>query len=159
MIQPQQLHKFLLSISLVLFISTGIAFGFASEDSWAATSFPQSSTQIATINRAEAIAKNIQGKTQEAIGNITGDPKDQVVGRAKQTESQVRNAAEDVKDNVRLTPRAEAVTKNLEGKTQNAIGNITGDLKDQAVGTAKQVGAGILHTVEDVKDKVKDIIN
>lgn len=159
MIQPQQLHKFLLSISLVLFISTGITFGLAAEDSWAATSFTQSSTQIATINRVEAIAKNLQGKAQEAIGNITGDPKDQVAGRAKQAESQIRNTAEDVKDNVRLTPRAEAVTKNLEGKTQNAIGNITGDLKDQAVGTAKQVGAGILHTVEDVKDKVKDIIN
>nr|WP_242046556.1 CsbD family protein [Cylindrospermum sp. FACHB-282] len=60
---------------------------------------------------------------------------------------------------MRLTPRAKAVTTNVEGKTQNAIGNITGNLKDQAVGTAKQVGAGILHTVEDVKDKVKEIIN
>ncbi|AFZ23233.1 hypothetical protein Cylst_0908 [Cylindrospermum stagnale PCC 7417] len=159
MIQSQQVHKFLLSISLVLFISTGIAFGFAAEDSWAATSFTQLHTQIATINRAEAIAKNIQGKTQEAIGNITGDPKDQVIGRAKQAESQIRNTAEDVKDNVRLTPRAKAVKKNVEGKTQNAIGKITGDSKDQAVGTAKQVGAGIIHTVEDVKDKVKDIIN
>lgn len=155
MIQIQQVRKFLVSISLVVFISTGIAFGVAADNSWAGAS----STQIASLNRVEAAAKNIQGKTQDAIGNITGDPKDQAVGKAKQAESRVRNAAEDVKDNVRLTPRAKAVTRNLEGKAQVGRGKVTGDFKDQVAGTAKQVGSGIVHTVEDVKDKVKDIIN
>lgn len=51
--------------------------------------------------RAKATAKNIEGKAQEALGNITGDPEDQAEGKAKQAESQVRHGIEDVKDNVK----------------------------------------------------------
>ncbi|HAG81999.1 MAG TPA: CsbD family protein [Cyanobacteria bacterium UBA11162] len=53
---------------------------------------------MSTEDRVEATAKNIEGKAQEAIGNITGDPKDQAEGKAKQTEAQARHAVEDVKD-------------------------------------------------------------
>lgn len=49
-------------------------------------------------DRAKAIAKNIEGKAQEAIGNITGDPRDKAMGKAKQREAQARHAAEDLKD-------------------------------------------------------------
>jgi uncharacterized protein YjbJ (UPF0337 family) len=52
-------------------------------------------------DRAKAVAKNIEGKAQEALGNITGDPKDKAEGKAKQAESQVRHAVEDVKDKVK----------------------------------------------------------
>ncbi|HIK04334.1 MAG TPA: CsbD family protein [Trichormus sp. M33_DOE_039] len=51
--------------------------------------------------RAKATAKNIEGKAQEALGNVTGDPEDQAEGKAKQAESQVRHGVEDVKDNVK----------------------------------------------------------
>ena len=34
----------------------------------------------------KATAKNIEGKTQETIGNITGDKKDQLAGKAKQAQ-------------------------------------------------------------------------
>jgi uncharacterized protein YjbJ (UPF0337 family) len=51
--------------------------------------------------RAKATAKNIEGKAQEAVGNITGDPKDKAEGKAKQAESEVHHAVEDVKDNVK----------------------------------------------------------
>lgn len=54
-------------------------------------------------DRAKAAAKNVEGKAQEAWGNITGDPKDKAEGKAKQAESEVRNAAEDVKDEVKKT--------------------------------------------------------
>ena len=50
--------------------------------------------------RAKAVTKNIEGKAQEAIGKATGNRQDQVAGKAKQVESQVRNAVEDVKDTV-----------------------------------------------------------
>ncbi|MBW4633268.1 MAG: CsbD family protein [Iphinoe sp. HA4291-MV1] len=53
--------------------------------------------------RAKAAAKNVEGKIQEAVGNITGDPKDKVEGQAKQGESEVRHGVEDVKDNVKKT--------------------------------------------------------
>ena len=48
--------------------------------------------------RAKATAKNIEGKAQEALGNVTGDPEDKAEGKMKQAESQVRHSKEDVKD-------------------------------------------------------------
>lgn len=52
-------------------------------------------------DKAKAAGKNIEGKAQEALGNVTGDPKDQAEGKAKQAEAEVRQGAEDVKDNVK----------------------------------------------------------
>lgn len=49
-------------------------------------------------DRAKATAKNVEGKVQEAVGNVTGDPKTQAEGKAKQAEAEVRNTVEDVKD-------------------------------------------------------------
>ncbi len=48
--------------------------------------------------KAKAAAKNIEGKAQELKGKVTGDPKDQAMGKAKQAEANVRQGAEDVKD-------------------------------------------------------------
>jgi uncharacterized protein YjbJ (UPF0337 family) len=53
--------------------------------------------------KAKATAKNVEGKVQEAVGNLTGDPKDQAAGKAKQGEAKVRHAVEDVKDEVKKT--------------------------------------------------------
>ena len=55
--------------------------------------------------------------------------------------------------------RAKATAKNLEGKAQEAVGNITGDKEDQAKGKAKQAEASAQHAVEDGKDAVKDAID
>nr|WP_290221479.1 CsbD family protein [Trichocoleus desertorum] len=52
-------------------------------------------------DRAKAAGKNIEGKAQEAWGNVTGDPKDQAQGQAKQVESQAQHAKEDIKDNIK----------------------------------------------------------
>jgi uncharacterized protein YjbJ (UPF0337 family) len=52
-------------------------------------------------NRAKAVAKNIEGKAQEFLGEITGDPKDKMEGKAKQAESQVSHAVENLKDQIR----------------------------------------------------------
>jgi uncharacterized protein YjbJ (UPF0337 family) len=49
-------------------------------------------------DKAKATAKNVEGKVQEAVGDMTGDPKTQAEGQAKQVEAKVRHAAEDVKD-------------------------------------------------------------
>nr|WP_253276485.1 CsbD family protein [Synechococcus sp. PCC 6312] len=51
--------------------------------------------------RTQAFGKNIEGHLQEARGNITGNPSDQIAGRAKQVESQARNMVENVKDSVK----------------------------------------------------------
>lgn len=52
-------------------------------------------------DKAKAAGKNIEGKAQEAWGNVTGDPKDKAEGKAKQAEAEVRQGVEDVKDNVK----------------------------------------------------------
>lgn len=154
----------LLTISLVLLVSISIGFGLVSGDSWAATFSPthlinQTPIQIAMMDRAKAVSRNIEGKIQEATGNITGDPKDQVIGKAKQAESQLRNSVENVKSNVISSGRVKAVSRNIEGKTQEATGNIRGDLKDQAAGKAKQVESQVINTIEDVKDNIQNILN
>lgn len=55
--------------------------------------------------RVEATAKNIEGKTQEAIGEITGDPKDKAEGKAKQAEAQFQHSVENIKEKVNQASR------------------------------------------------------
>lgn len=52
-------------------------------------------------DRAKATAKNVEGKAQEALGNITGDPEDKAEGKGKQAESEIRHTGEDLKDKVK----------------------------------------------------------
>lgn len=51
--------------------------------------------------KAKATAKNIEGKVQDAVGQTTGDPKEQAEGKAKQVEAEARHAKEDIKDDVK----------------------------------------------------------
>lgn len=55
--------------------------------------------------------------------------------------------------------KAKATAKNIEGKVQEGIGNLTGDPKTKAEGKAKQVEANIEHTIEDTKDSAKKVID
>lgn len=57
-----------------------------------------------------------------------------------------------------LENRAQAVAKNIEGKIQEAIGEITGNPNDKAEGQAKQVEAQVIHTSENIKDEVKKVL-
>lgn len=56
---------------------------------------------MSSENRVEATAKNIEGKIQEAAGNLTGDPKLKAEGQAKQAEAEIRHSVENVKDEVK----------------------------------------------------------
>ena len=58
-----------------------------------------------------------------------------------------------------LQERAKAGAQNIEGKIEEAIGNITHDSSKQAEGQAKQVEANIRNASEDAKDKAKDVAN
>lgn len=51
--------------------------------------------------RAKATAKNAEGKVQEAVGNVTGDPEDKAKGKSKQAEAEARHTKEDIKDNLK----------------------------------------------------------
>ena len=58
-------------------------------------------TKMSIENRVEATAKNVEGKIQEAIGEVTGNPQDKTEGREKQAEAQVQHSVENVKDNIK----------------------------------------------------------
>lgn len=54
-------------------------------------------------NKFKAAAKNIEGKIQEGIGDISGDPKVQAEGQAKQAQAKVEHTIEDAKDDLKET--------------------------------------------------------
>jgi uncharacterized protein YjbJ (UPF0337 family) len=58
-----------------------------------------------------------------------------------------------------LEDRAKATAKNIEGKVQEAVGDLMGDPKTQVEGQEKQAEAKVKHTVENIKDEVKKIID
>lgn len=51
--------------------------------------------------RLKATAKNIEGKVQETFGELTGDQRQRIEGKAKQVEAAAKQAKEDVKDVVK----------------------------------------------------------
>lgn len=55
--------------------------------------------------------------------------------------------------------RVDATMKNLEGKAQEMLGEVTGDPEDKAEGKLKQAKAEAQHSVEDAKDKLKNAID
>ncbi|MEB3123494.1 MAG: CsbD family protein [Snowella sp.] len=52
-----------------------------------------------------------------------------------------------------------ATAKNLEGKAQEALGNLTGDKEMQLEGKAKQVEASAMHAVDNLKDNAKNVLD
>ncbi len=56
---------------------------------------------MSTEDRVQATSKNIEGKLQEAIGEVTGNPQDKAEGQAKQNEAKVQHSVENVKDQIK----------------------------------------------------------
>ncbi len=54
-------------------------------------------------NRIKATAKNIEGKAQEMMGEITGNPEDKAEGKAKQAAAKVQHTVENLKDRAQKT--------------------------------------------------------
>ncbi|MDZ8034812.1 MAG: CsbD family protein [Nostoc sp. DedQUE08] len=54
--------------------------------------------------------------------------------------------------------RIEATVKNIEGKIQEIVGEVTGNPQDKTEGQAKQAEAQIGHTVENIKDELKKVL-
>lgn len=52
-------------------------------------------------DRINATAKNVEGKVQEALGEVTGDPQVKAEGKEKQTEAQVQHSVENMKDKIK----------------------------------------------------------
>jgi uncharacterized protein YjbJ (UPF0337 family) len=151
--------QFFLSITLMLVITVATSLGLATSPALAGIEQPTTQIAWGFGNKAEATAKGVEGKVQESVGNVTGDPKDQIMGKAKQAEGKVRNTAENLKDNVGLEGRAKAIQKNIEGNLQETAGKVTNSPQDQAVGKAKQAESQVRNAVEDAKSAAKDLFN
>jgi uncharacterized protein YjbJ (UPF0337 family) len=61
-------------------------------------SSPSLPLAAASAGRVKASAKELEGKTQESIGNVTGNQGDRLAGKGKQVEAKIRNKVEDVKE-------------------------------------------------------------
>lgn len=80
-----------------------------------------SQTQIAFMSRSDAIAKNIEGRVQETIGNITDNNQDKIIGKAKQVESQLFTSANDLRDDMDFQTKSENLEKEIANKIQNLV--------------------------------------
>ncbi|MGR3277403.1 CsbD family protein [Acaryochloris sp. 'Moss Beach'] len=58
-----------------------------------------------------------------------------------------------------IEDRVNATVKNLEGKGQEVMGDLTGNPQDREEGRAKQSEAAVQHTVENIKDDIKQAID
>ncbi|PZO36849.1 MAG: CsbD family protein [Pseudanabaena frigida] len=156
-----QIYRSLLTVSLISLFSFTLVLGLDVDHAWAKNPLTQLvnsfNAPIATVEKVKATTRGLEGKVQEEIGNITGDRKDRLAGVAKQVEASVRNNVENVKESVKLPERIQSINKNIEGKAQETMGNITGDRQDRVAGKAKQVESKTRNLIEDAKDKVKEI--
>ncbi|MBW4612228.1 MAG: CsbD family protein [Desmonostoc vinosum HA7617-LM4] len=57
-----------------------------------------------------------------------------------------------------IEKRVEATAKNIEGKVQEIVGEVTGNPQDKAEGQAKQAEAQVIHTTENIKDEIKKVL-
>lgn len=86
-----------IAFSLVLLIATP-ALSAPAQASGPFTVGAASLPMATTAGRIKADAKEFEGKTQESIGNVTGNKGDRLAGKEKQIEAKIRNTVEDVKD-------------------------------------------------------------
>ncbi len=86
-----------MAFSLLVLIAMP-AFSAPAHASGAFTLGASSLPLAATAGRVKANAKEFEGKTQESIGNVTGNQGDRLAGKEKQVEAKIRNTIEDVKE-------------------------------------------------------------
>lgn len=94
--------------------------------------------------RAKATGKDLEGKVQEGVGNLTGSDSDRLEGQAKQGEAEVRHNVEGVKEKAsevaqNVKDGVQSAAKNISGKVEEAIGKATDDPAKVAEGKAKQM--------------------
>jgi uncharacterized protein YjbJ (UPF0337 family) len=82
-----------------------------------ASAYPHAPLSLGTMSKkADAAAKNAEGKLESAYGELTGDTGHQIKGKAKQVQASAMNAAEDLKQG------AKSAAKN--------VGDVAGKLAD-----------------------------
>jgi uncharacterized protein YjbJ (UPF0337 family) len=89
------------------------------QHSWAISISVERPVIMNLFGKSKAAAKDVEGKTQENLGKITGNNKAQVEGKAKQVESKAGEAANNVQELV------ENVGRNIENLADNIKANVS----------------------------------
>jgi uncharacterized protein YjbJ (UPF0337 family) len=87
-----------IAFSLLVLIATPALSAPAHASGAFSLSAPFLPLAAASAARIKANAKDLEGKTQESIGNVTGNQGDRLAGKGKQVEAKIRNSVEDVKE-------------------------------------------------------------
>jgi uncharacterized protein YjbJ (UPF0337 family) len=87
-----------LAFSLLVLIATPALSAPAHASGAFTLSAPSLPLAAATAGRVKAEAKEFEGKTQESIGNVTGNQGDRLAGKKKQVEAKIQNTVEDIKE-------------------------------------------------------------
>jgi uncharacterized protein YjbJ (UPF0337 family) len=74
------------------------AMALASYNAPGSTPMATMSFVAAMPNKAKAVAKDAEGKVESAVGELTGDTKRQIKGKAKQGQASAMKAGEDLKE-------------------------------------------------------------
>jgi uncharacterized protein YjbJ (UPF0337 family) len=110
-----QLKKTIVSVTYSIILSIFMAIGLGANSSFATpvsdATIGLSQTHLAIMNPVQAAAKDIEGKTQEAIGDITKSPKDQLIGKAKQAQSEANRVAAKTEASLKKSKVGEKVAK------------------------------------------------
>lgn len=86
-------------------------------------------------DRITGAAKELGGKVQGAVGDLTGSKRDSVEGRAREAQGTAENLYGQAKDTVRDASEHVADTaKDIGGKVRDTVGNLIGsdDVEDRA---------------------------
>jgi uncharacterized protein YjbJ (UPF0337 family) len=87
-----------ITFSLLVLIATPALSAPAHASGAFTISAPSLLLAAVSAGRVKAKAKEFEGKTQESIGNVTGNQGDRLAGKEKQVEAKIRNTVEDVKE-------------------------------------------------------------
>ena len=119
-------------------------------------------------NRLTGAAKELGGKVEGKAGELTGDRSIQAEGKLDEVKGAVENLYGRAKDAVRDAAdaaghggidgnRVSGTARELGGKVQGAIGDLTGDRETQARGRADEVGGSVENLYGQAKDAVTDV--
>jgi uncharacterized protein YjbJ (UPF0337 family) len=78
------------------------------------------------MSQAKATAKNVEGKAQEGLGNMTGDLKTQAAGKAKQFDANTQEAILESIDNPNYKPDGQGLRK----RDREAVKCLEDDVSD-----------------------------
>lgn len=108
MMSVQQIRRFFFTMGLAALLATVTAFSFQSNDSWATTSLNQligqPPSQVVSLNPAEAIFKNIQGKAQDVLDSVKGESQAETGESSTEVEATTRDAINQSIDNPNYQP-------------------------------------------------------